>query len=157
MKILLGDFKIWRIKRVIAFLLVMTIAILILKFLNIENYKFNTAIIIIFLFSIGLAIDSRIFRIEYITDYSENDRIIYIHNKKIDYKINKDDIIEVYNKEVFYGGRWLKVIGFQLIIVCKNRTYIFDSPYKENCIWEETDLYKIENSIKKFIKNKYYH
>lgn len=126
MKILLGDFKIWRIKRVIAFLLVMTIAILILKFLNIENYKFNTAIIIIFLFSIGLAIDSRIFRIEYITDYSENDRIIYIHNKKIDYKINKDDIIEVYNKEVFYGGRWLKVIGFQLIIVCKNRTYIFD-------------------------------
>lgn len=155
MKILLGDFKIWRIKRVIAFLLVMTIAILILKFLNIENYKFNTAIIIIFLFSIGLAIDSRIFRIEYITDYSENDRIIYIHNKKIDYKINKDDIIEVYNKEVFYGGRWLKVIGFQLIIVCKNRTYIFDSPYKENCIWEETDLYKIENSIKKFIKNKY--
>lgn len=157
MKILLGDFKIWRIKRVMAFLLVMTIAILILKFLNIENYKFNTAIIIIFLFSIGLAIDSRIFRIEYITDYSENDRIIYIHNKKIDYKINKDDIIEVYNKEVFYGGRWLKVIGFQLIIVCKNRTYIFDSPYKENCIWEETDLYKIENSIKKFIKNKYYH
>ena len=155
MKILLGDFKIWRIKRVMAFLLVMTIAILILKFLNIENYKFNTAIIIIFLFSIGLAIDSRIFRIEYITDYSENDRIIYIHNKKIDYKINKDDIIEVYNKEVFYGGRWLKVIGFQLIIVCKNRTYIFDSPYKENCIWEETDLYKIENSIKKFIKNKY--
>lgn len=155
MKILLGDFKIWRIKRVIAFLLVMTIAILILKFLNIENYKFNTAIIIIFLFSIGLAIDSRIFRIEYITDYSENDRIIYIHNKKIDYKINKDDIIEVYNKEVFYGGRWLKVIGFQLIIVCKNRTYIFDSPYKENCIWEETDLYKIENSIKKFIRNKY--
>ena len=155
MKILLGDFKIWRIKRVIAFLLVMTIAILILKFLNIENYKFNTAILIIFLFSIGLAIDSRIFRIEYITDYSENDRIIYIHNKKIDYKINKDDIIEVYNKEVFYGGRWLKVIGFQLIIVCKNRTYIFDSPYKENCIWEETDLYKIESSIKKFIKNKY--
>lgn len=155
MKILLGDFKIWRIKRVIAFLLVMTIAILILKFLNIENYKFNTAILIIFLFSIGLAIDSRIFRIEYITDYSENDRIIYIHNKKIDYKINKDDIIEVYNKEVFYGGRWLKVIGFQLIIVCKNRTYSFDSPYKENCIWEETDLYKIENSIKKFIKNKY--
>lgn len=155
MKILLGDFKIWRIKRVMAFLLVMTIAILILKFLNIENYKFNTAIIIIFLFSIGLAIDSRIFRIEYITDYSENDRIIYIHNKKIDYKINKDDIIEVYNKEVFYGGRWLKVIGFQLIIVCKNRTYIFDSPYKENCIWEETDLYKIENSIKKFIRNKY--
>lgn len=155
MKILLGDFKTWRIKRVIAFLLVMTIAILILKFLNIENYKFNTAIIIIFLFSIGLAIDSRIFRIEYITDYSENDRIIYIHNKKIDYKINKDDIIEVYNKEVFYGGRWLKVIGFQLIIVCKNRTYIFDSPYKENCIWEETDLYKIENSIKKFIRNKY--
>lgn len=155
MKILLGDFKIWRIKRVIAFLLVMTIAILILKFLNIENYKFNTAILIIFLFSIGLAIDSRIFRIEYITDYSENDRIIYIHNKKIDYKINKDDIIEVYNKEVFYGGRWLKVIGFQLIIVCKNRTYIFDSPYKENCIWEETDLYKIENSIKKFIRNKY--
>lgn len=155
MKILLGDFKIWRIKRVIAFLLVMTIAILILKFLNIENYKFNTAILIIFLFSIGLAIDSRIFRIEYITDYSENDRIIYIHNKKIDYKINKDDIIEVYNKEVFYGGRWLKVIGFQLIIVCKNRTYIFDSPYKENCTWEETDLYKIENSIKKFIKNKY--
>lgn len=155
MKILLGDFKIWRIKRVIAFLLVMTISILILKFLNIENYKFNTAILIIFLFSIGLAIDSRIFRIEYITDYSENDRIIYIHNKKIDYKINKDDIIEVYNKEVFYGGRWLKVIGFQLIIVCKNRTYIFDSPYKENCIWEETDLYKIENSIKKFIRNKY--
>lgn len=155
MKILLGDFKIWRIKRVMAFLLVMTIAILILKFLNIENYKFNTAILIIFLFSIGLAIDSRIFRIEYITDYSENDRIIYIHNKKIDYKINKDDIIEVYNKEVFYGGRWLKVIGFQLIIVCKNRTYIFDSPYKENCIWEETDLYKIENSIKKFIRNKY--
>ena len=157
MKILLGDFKTWRIKRVIAFLLVMTISILILKFLNIENYKFNTAILIIFLFSIGLAIDSRIFRIEYITDYSENDRIIYIHNKKIDYKINKDDIIEVYNKEVFYGGRWLKVIGFQLIIVCKNRTYIFDSPYKENCTWEETDLYKIENSIKKFIKNKYYH
>ena len=155
MKILLGDFKTWRIKRGIAFLLVMTIAILILKFLNIENYKFNTAILIIFLFSIGLAIDSRIFRIEYITDYSENDRIIYIHNKKIDYKINKDDIIEVYNKEVFYGGRWLKVIGFQLIIVCKNRTYIFDSPYKENCTWEETDLYKIENSIKKFIKNKY--
>ena len=155
MKILLGDFKTWRIKRVIAFLLVMTISILILKFLNIENYKFNTAILIIFLFSIGLAIDSRIFRIEYITDYSENDRIIYIHNKKIDYKINKDDIIEVYNKEVFYGGRWLKVIGFQLIIVCKNRTYIFDSPYKENCTWEETDLYKIENSIKKFIKNKY--
>lgn len=48
MKILLGDFKTWRIKRVIAFLLVMTISILILKFLNIENYKFNTAIIIIF-------------------------------------------------------------------------------------------------------------
>lgn len=155
MKILLGDFKTWRIKMGMAFLLVMIISILILKFLNIENYEFSTAILIIFLFSIGLAIDSRIFRIEYITDYSENDRIIYIHNKKIDYKINKDDIIEVYNKEVFYGGRWLKVIGFQLIIVCKNRTYIFDSPYKENCIWEETDLYKIENSIKKFIKNKY--
>lgn len=147
MKILLGDFKEWRIKRFILISIVIILVIVILCIINISRVEVNTFIIAMTLIITGVIADSKLFRKEYITECEEKDNYIYIKNKKINKKINRKDISNIYYKEIAYGGRWLKVIGFRLILECKNDKYMFDSIYKENCKWEDTDLIKLYNIL----------
>ncbi len=147
MKILLGDFKRWRIKRFALISIVITFIIVILRISNNDSVKVNTFIIAIILLIIGVIADSKLFRKEYVTECEEKGNYVYIKNKKINKKINRKDISNIYYKEIAYGGRWLKVIGFRLIVECENDKYIFDSIYKENCKWEDTDLIKLYNIL----------
>ena len=147
MKILLGDFRKWRIKRFALISIVITLIIVILRISNNDSVKVNTFIIAIILLIIGVIADSKLFRKEYVTECEEKGNYVYIKNKKINKKINRKDISNIYYKEIAYGGRWLKVIGFRLIVECENDKYIFDSIYKENCKWEDTDLIKLYNIL----------
>lgn len=151
MKILLGDFKKWRIKRVSLILAVMIVIAFILYIINISRVEINTAIFVIALIVTGLVVDSQIFRKEYITECTEKDDYIYIKNEKVNYKINKKDIRSIYYKEIVYGGRSLDVVGFRLVLFCKDKKYVFDSIYQENAKWEETDLVKLYNILTKFM------
>lgn len=147
MKILLGDFRIWRIKRFAVISTVIILIIVILSISDIDRARVNTFIIAIALLIIGVIADSKLFRKEYITECEEKGNYVYIKNKKMNRKINRKDISNIYYKEIAYGGRWLKVIGFRLIVECKNDKYTFDSVYKENCKWEDTDLIKLYNIL----------
>ena len=147
MKILLGDFRTWRIKRFTLISIVIILVIVILRISDIDRVKVNTLIIAITLLIIGVIADSKIFRKEYVTECEEKDNYVYIKNKKINKKINRKDISNIYYREIVYGGRWLKVIGFRLIVECENDKCRFDSVYKENCKWEDTDLIKLYNIL----------
>ena len=149
MVITLGDFDGWRIKRTLTFFGVMILPIFNLKFLDMPNDKLNMAIIFSALISVGILIESKIFKVRYVTYYSENNNVIHIRNKKINYRINRNDIINVYHREVLYGGKSLKVIGYKLIIVCKDKKYCLSSVYDENRRVEDSDLFKLEKAIKK--------
>lgn len=147
MKILLGDFKEWRIKRFTLISIGIILVIAILRITNIKRVEINTFIVAMVLIITGIIADSKFFRKGYLTECEEKDNYIYIKNKKINKKISRKDISNIYYKEIVYGGKWLKVIGFRLIIECKNDKYTFDSIYRENCTWEETDLIKLYNML----------
>ena len=147
MKILLGNFNKWRINRFIFITIIMGITIIILRISNIRKVSLNALILFVVLISAGLIMDSKLFKKIYVTECSEINGYIYIKNKKIDYKICKSDIKNIYYKDVFYGGKFLKIIGYKLIIECKNNKYVFDSIYNENSKWEESDLYKLKNML----------
>lgn len=148
MKILLGDFKEWRIKRFTLISVVIISLIFILRIININRVGVNTFIIASVLIITGVIADSKLFRKEYVTECEEKDNYIYIKNNKINRKINRKDISNIYYKEIAYGGRWLKTIGFRLILECKDNKYKFDSTYKENCKWEETELVKLYDMVR---------
>lgn len=148
MYILLGDFKLWRVKRFLLISIVLIIILCILSIINISIVGINTLIMLISLIILGFISDSKIFRKEYTTECLDKGEYIYIKNEKVNLKIYKKDISNIYYKEIVYGGRWLERIGYRLILEYKNNKYIFDSIYQKNSKWEETDLIKLYNMLR---------
>ena len=139
MKIVLGNFKLWRIKKFLVFTICMWISISIL--FRAKSDRFSSIFILIGLVLYAIIIDlpwvKNCINEIYVED---TDAEICIMEKKKIYTIKKMEIKEVLLKEIKYGGKWLDTIGYRLIIIA-DKKYIFDSVLmNENCNFKEGDF-----------------
>lgn len=135
MKITLRSIKYWRIKKFLIFLCCMGISLLGIILIN--NNSLNTGIILLGIVIYDAVTNSLLFRKLYYEVYIEDlGSIIYIKKDKKEFFISKDKIKEVYVKEIHYGGRWLDVIGYQLIVIADQK-YTFESLF-----WEQENQQK---------------
>ena len=103
----------------------------------INNNSLNTGILILGIILYDAVTNSLLFRKLYNEVYIEDlGSIIYIKKDKKEFFISKDKIKEVYVKEIHYGGRWLDVIGYQLIVIADQK-YTFESLF-----WEQENQQK---------------
>ena len=135
MKITLRSIKYWRIKKILIFLCCMGISLS--GNILINNNSLNTGILILGIILYDAVTNSLLFRKLYNEVYIEDlGSIIYIKKDKKEFFISKDKIKEVYVKEIHYGGRWLDVIGYQLIVIADQK-YTFESLF-----WEQENQQK---------------
>ena len=127
MKIVLGNFKWYRIKKILFFFICMGCSLAAIICIN--NNELNTG----FLFT-GLILYEVITNLPFIKNYhyeayiSDQGNIIDIKTVKKEYFIRKMDITDVVLKEIWYGGKWLVVIGYRLIVKA-DKKYTFDSVF----------------------------
>ena len=139
MKIVLGNFKLWRMKKFLIFTICIWSSILIL--FHIKSDRVSAIFILIGLILYAVIIDlpwvKNCINEIYVED---RDTEICIMEKKKIYTINKMEMKEVLLKEIKYGGKWLDTIGYRLIIIA-DKKYIFDSVLmNENCNFKEGDF-----------------
>lgn len=135
MKITLRSIKYWRIKKFLIFLCCMGISLSGIILIN--NNSLNTGIIILGIILYDAVTNSLLFRKLYYEVYIEDlGSIIYIKKDKKEFFISKNKIKDVYVKEIHYGGRWLDVIGYQLIVMADQK-YTFESLF-----WEQESQQK---------------
>lgn len=135
MKTTLRSIKYWRIKKILIFLCCMGISLS--GNILINNNSLNTGILILGIILYDAVTNSLLFRKLYNEVYIEDlGSIIYIKKDKKEFFISKDKIKEVYVKEIHYGGRWLDVIGYQLIVIADQK-YTFESLF-----WEQENQQK---------------
>lgn len=135
MKTTLRSIKYWRIKKILIFLCCMGISLSGIILIN--NNSLNTGILILGIILYDAVTNSLLFRKLYNEVYIEDlGSIIYIKKDKKEFFISKDKIKEVYVKEIHYGGRWLDVIGYQLIVIADQK-YTFESLF-----WEQENQQK---------------
>ena len=139
MKIVLGNFKLWRMKKFLIFTICIWSSILIL--FHIKSDRVSAIFILIGLILYAVIIDlpwvKSCTNEIYVED--RDTEICIMEKKKID-TINKMEMKEVLLKEIKYGGKWLDTIGYRLIIIA-DKKYIFDSVLmNENCNFKEGDF-----------------
>ena len=139
MKIVLGNFKLWRMKKFLIFTICIWSSILIL--FHIKSDRVSAIFILIGLILYAVIIDLPWVKSCTNEIYVEDrDTEICIMEKKKIYTINKMEMKEVLLKEIKYGGEWLDTIGYRLIIIA-DKKYIFDSVLmNENCNFKEGDF-----------------
>ena len=139
MKIVLGNFKLWRMKKFLIFTICIWSSILIL--FHIKSDRVSAIFILIGLILYAVIIDLPWVKSCTNEIYVEDrDTVICIMEKKKIYTINKMEMKEVLLKEIKYGGKWLDTIGYRLIIIA-DKKYIFDSVLmNENCNFKEGDF-----------------
>ena len=139
MKIVLGNFKLWRMKKFLIFTICIWSSILIL--FHIKSDRVSAIFILIGLILYAVIIDLPWVKSCTNEIYVEDrDTEICIMEKKKIYTIKKMEIKEVLLKEIKYGGKWLDTIGYRLIIIA-DKKYIFDSVLmNENCNFKEGDF-----------------
>ncbi len=139
MKIVLGNFKLWRMKKFLIFTICIWSSILIL--FHIKSDRVSAIFILIGLILYAVIIDLPWVKSCTNEIYVEDrDTEICIMEKKKIYTINKMEMKEVLLKEIKYGGKWLDTIGYRLIIIA-DKKYIFDSVLmNENCNFKEGDF-----------------
>ena len=141
MKITLGNFRKWRIKKCLAFLFCMAVSVIAIVLIN--KTKLNTGILFSGLIFYDIIISLPFFKNNNYEAYISDQRnIINVKTDKIEFFIPKADIKDVLLKEVNYGGKWLDVIGYRLIITA-DRKYIFDSVFLN----KEKDMDKIKEEM----------
>ena len=130
MKTTLRSIKYWRIKKFLIFLCCMGISLSGIILIN--NDSLNTGILISGIVLYDAVTNSRLlFRKLYYEVFIEDlGSIIYIRKDKKEFFIPKNKITDVYVKEIHYGGRWLEVIGYQLIVMADQK-YTFESLFGE--------------------------
>lgn len=139
MKIVLGNFKLWRMKKFLIFTICIWSSILIL--FRVKSDRVSAIFILIGLILYAVIIDLPWVKSCTNEIYVEDrDTEICIMEKKKIYTINKMEMKEVLLKEIKYGGKWLDTIGYRLIIIA-DKKYIFDSVLmNENCNFKEGDF-----------------
>lgn len=148
MKIYLGNFKVWRIRKNLIFLFCMMIAFILKKCIESEYLLLVGLILYGILIEI---IDIKICTLTYV--YKEKDKIIIENNLKR-VEIGIKEILKTYIKEIHYGGKWLDVIGYRLHVITKKQNYHFDSVYIEQDDFRCRDIQKLEQFIKELQKRK---
>ena len=77
--------------------------------------------------------------------------MIKVNLKKKSYSIKKNKIDYIELKEVRYGGKWLDVIGYRLIVIAEQK-FLFDFVFEDTEIEKEKqqilDLKKIFDKAK---------
>ena len=127
MKIVLGNFKWYRIKKILIFFICMGCSLAVIICIN--NNELNTG----FLFT-GLILYEVFTNLPFIKNYhyeayiSDQGNIIDIKTVKKEYFIRKMDITDVVLEEIWYAGKWSVVIGYRLIVLA-DKKYTFDSVF----------------------------
>lgn len=150
MKIRLGNFIFWRIKKVILFLGCMCFSLFFTFFFREE--QLSTMFMIGGLLIYGCVIQiSFVKKNIYEAEFFDEEDEIKVKIRHTIYIIKKNEIKEVQLKEVRYGGKWLETVGYRLIVRA-NRKYIFDSVFLEDNSLEEKqqmlNLKKIFDQVK---------
>lgn len=146
MKIVLSDFKMWRIKKIICFTICI-IAAFILGFCT-KNMEKIGVFLLTSLVVYGCMIEQPFMKKNYIA-YIENrgkNILVIINGKAV--KIEKNEIQKVYMKEIRYGGKWLEPIGQRLIVCTDHKKYHFDSAFRKENDNNSTDIYKLYEMMK---------
>ena len=118
MKIVLGNFKLWRIKKFLVFTICMWISISIL--FRAKSDRFSSIFILI-----GLVLYAIIIDLPWVKNCINE---IYVEDT---------------DEEIKYGGKWLDTIGYRLIIKA-DKKYIFDSLLiNENVSFKKSDFNKL--------------
>ncbi len=125
MTIKITNFRLWRIKKVLVLLCCLTLS-LILLFVC-KNDKLATLFIIF-----GLLFYDFLVSQPFVSDNSsvihvlpgENEIIVKGIKKEI--CIKKENITKIETKDIYYGGKWLNVIGKRLIVYTEEKKYKFD-------------------------------
>jgi len=125
MTIKITNFRLWRIKKVLVLSCCLSLS-LILLFVC-KNDKLATLFIIL-----GLLFYDFVVRQPFISDNSsvihvlpgENEIIVKGLKKEI--CIKKENITKIETRDVYYGGKWLNVIGKRLIVYTEGKKYKFD-------------------------------
>ncbi len=142
MEIWMGNFWLWRLKKFIVFLLCMISAVIFTVI--IDNGIFILLGIIIYGVLIE-AFDVTFFKTKYLANIYADDKeiIIITKNKKLNIEVNR--ITDVIMKDIKYGGKWLDIIGYRLIIVTKEKKYFFDSTFIDESNYN--DIFKLQEMI----------
>lgn len=124
MTIKVTDFKRWRLKRILAFFCCISLSFFLIFVC--KNDTLGT-----FFFILGMIVYSIVVNFRFISENSlvfevlpEEDEIV-IKGPKTETCFKKGSIVRIESKEIRYGGRWLDVIGKQLILYTATKKYFF--------------------------------
>lgn len=145
MKVILSNFKLWRLKK--TFCLLMCISSSLFLAVSLKYTEKIGVFIVISLVVYGYMIEQPFMKKNYIASIEKNEQdISIIMNNKI-LKIEKDKIRKVYMKQISYGGRWLETVGNRLVVITDDKTYHFDSAFKNKNNNDSEDIYKLYEMI----------
>lgn len=134
-KVKLGNFTYWRIKKLIIFFVCMFCSALCIYYFHVETV--NSLFLLGGLFLYGCVIQLSFVKNHfYEAEFLREEDKIKVRTTHKTYIIRRCDIREVQLKEIRYGGRWLDIIGYRLIVKA-NHNYIFDSVFLEEAISDE--------------------
>lgn len=141
MRITLGNFRYWRIKKISAFALCMGCAAAVMMALDLAD---GTMLLIVGLIAYDAMIHlpwvKHTFCEAVVQDWGDAFCVRYVPKGMLqkmffgrgkETVIAKKEIRDVRIKEMWYGGRWLERIGYRLIVRA-DKNYRFDSVFLEN-------------------------
>lgn len=146
MKIMLSDFKIWRIKKITSFIICMLGALIF--GVCTENIERIGVFIVGSLIIYGCVIELPFVKKNYSAYVEDKEYDIWVTMNGRTVKIKKDEIEKVYIKEIWYGGKWIETIGQRLIVSTKHKNYYFDSAFISENDSSNTDIYKLYELVK---------
>lgn len=153
MKVTLGNLRWRRVKMLFVFLVCMGSSIAVIAVVHSD--KLSGVFLLAGLCIYGVIVELPWIKSASFEIYVEN-RIteFNIQKKRKEYRIQKDRIRDVYLKEIRYGGKWLDVIGYRLIVVA-DRKYIFDSvPLEEETASGAEDIKKLLELFQEAVKDR---
>ena len=127
--IIMTNFRLWRMRKLLAFLLCMGSSILLIYMIGRDEW--NTGFLCMGLLAYGIIEELPFMKMHrFPASVTETEEMICIKTNKKSYEICKKDIHTVRLEEMRYGGRWIDAIGYRLIVTT-NHKYIFDFPKEE--------------------------
>lgn len=144
MKIYLGNFRLWRIRKFLLFSMCMLLSGII--GLCVENCVWLFIGLVIY----GVIIDViDLDVIKEVNIYKEGPNLVIKGSKTIE--ICLDEIDKIYITDIRYGGKRIDVIGYRMYVITKGKKYTFDSvPIQKDKV-SYKDLFQLEKYIRKLI------
>lgn len=143
MVVRLGNFTKWRIRRISILVIGMLIAGSLVVCLK-KSLLVNDLILLF-----GLAGSAVFMELPQIRGEAKNAWVVSDEQKIIvgDFTIDRKDIESVAWKEIRYGGRFLEIIGYRIVVKAGNKKYKLDSDFISNSYDPKTDFEKLKSLL----------